>query len=895
MKDAKIQIVVQPKDAKDAYVKSDYELPDERNLVTFTVKAIGNSKLTYTWYEGYYNHSLGAIKYFEISREPEEGEYFDGSKIGIYVSTDACYTDWYVKCVITDEDGNEVATRNALVQAKHNYQYYEGYVNHEKPCPAAERNLYGHVLQCIGEGCEEVSRLLPHEDEDRDGFCDICDFKIGKILITKQPKDDKNVYVYGPREDYTDNNFAHFSVSAEGESELTYTWCRKMYVGGVQKYVPLTNPVPGECFDGPNASILVPMDACCNRYTYACIITDEDDNETRTIDVYIEARHNYQYFEDYLSTRENPYFYARKRYNGHILVCVGEGCEKVTRLRQHEDTNLDYICEICDFKKDMYETIGISVTAPVEGNLPNYNVTCDRPACYTAMGNSGNYTQYRFWFVSDNGVDNWRLIDKNTPFEAEKYYKFEVEMATYDGYEFWQMVSYDGEEPYIWAYVNGNLTKAHKTYGKDPSRFVTISYEFGICNDSVIENIVIENVTTPVAGEKPTYSATVRGSGYYIDYQKNVQLDDYWNNPQKKPHYIKNGIGWFDATESDWVYENETFIPGHQYEVCVYLKTDDGYTFYHDKGFEMLFTASVNGFAATGNTTTSDGLINQTIRTSFNCEGKKITNIMVYGLSVPRAGKTPDYTATAAYPEWYQLDPNYAGTGGIVWFDNEGNQMEPTDTFVKGETYKAEIKIVPTKLEGANISQFVSPLTAYLNGKEVIAGGDWDNVFVTSNAVYIYYTFPAAEDPAGCSVSGQITSFNNDSDDITVQLIPQGLPEPAYETIIKGNTVNYNFEDVAEGTYTLRVSKTSHVTGEYTVVVGKTSVVQNAILRLKGDVNSDNVVSAKDVTMMRAYAAGGSAIEIDVIVADITGDLLVDSKDIVFVRRYVSGGWNIVL
>ena len=25
--------------------------------------------------------------------------------------------------------------------------------------------------------------------------------------------------------------------------------------------------------------------------------------------------------------------------------------------------------------------------------------------------------------------------------------------------------------------------------------------------------------------------------------------------------------------EFDWVYENEYFIPGHEYQVCVYLKT----------------------------------------------------------------------------------------------------------------------------------------------------------------------------------------------------------------------------------------------------------------------------------------------------------------------------------
>jgi hypothetical protein len=74
------------------------------------------------------------------------------------------------------------------------------------------------------------------------------------------------------------------------------------------------------------------------------------------------------------------------------------------------------------------------------------------------------------------------------------------------------------------------------------------------------------------------------------------------------------------------------------------------------------------------------------------------------------------------------------------------------------------------------------------------------------------------------TLRGTVTSFNDASGDITLQLIPEGFSEPAYETIVKGNTVDYYFADVAAGTYTLRVSKANHVTREYTVVVGNGSV-----------------------------------------------------------------------
>ena len=246
-------------------------------------------------------------------------------------------------------------------------------------------------------------------------------------------------------------------------------------------------------------------------------------------------------------------------------MCVSPECGKATRLLPHVDENHDYFCDICDSQKDiMY--VGITVTAPKEGQLPNYNVTTDSVA-YFAMGGSSNYTQYRFWFVSDDGVSNWKLIDKTTPFVAGKYYKFVVEMQTKSDYEF---PTYNSE-PNFWAVVNGDYVKPQKTYGMDSSRYATISYEFGICNDSVIESIIIDHVTEPVAGEKPTYTAIVRGSGYYIDTNKSSYYDDWQNN--RKLYYIKNGIGWFDMNEFDWVYENEYFIPGHEYQVCVYLKT----------------------------------------------------------------------------------------------------------------------------------------------------------------------------------------------------------------------------------------------------------------------------------------------------------------------------------
>ena len=763
-KNAEIQIAAQPRDVRNVIVQSAEELPDERNVARFSVRAIGSSTLTYKWYMGYYHYTEGRIKYTLLT-DPYECEQFSGPELAVLAPTDACVREWYIYCLITDENGNEVRTEDAVLKARHDYQYYEQFRTHEKPYEFAERNQHGHILQCVGEECGEITCLRPHEDEDRDGYCDICDYKIGKIIITKQPKNVKNVLVRSADENYDESNIACFSVEAEGESALTYSWCRKQYVNGKMAYVPLTNPDEGEIYEGPNLKLLFPEDSCCNEYTYACIITDEEGNEIRTVDVTLQAKHNYQYFK-YYQSHEYPYAGTRRQPNGHILQCVGEGCGKVSKLRRHVEENNDFCCDVCGYisKIDLVE---LSITAPVEGQKPNYNVVCGSKA----YGSRGTMNNGRYWYVSDNGVDNWKLIDNTKTFQAGKYYKFSVDLETASGYEFDRQYEYNSK---VLVSVNGGQKFfAQKTYNKDLAHYITVEYIFGECNDSVIESIVLDNVAEPVAGEKPSYSATVRGNGYVIDTAKNAQLDDYWNNPQKKPHYIKNGIGWFDVTEFDWVYEDEYFIPGHEYQVRAYLKTEDGFKFAYSRYYEPAVSATINSYVADVRLSGSQCVSRQEIDCTFTCQPQEVSTIMLY-LDRPQAGKTPvDFAPEFAYPQVYTGDPNYGIAGsGAYWYDSQGNMIFEEDRFVEGEKYKLEIKVVPAKLEGANVCKFAPSVSVYINGQLFEPSGDWDMVYASGSAVYIYYTFTkGASAPDVQQISGDVNGDDAVTNEDVVALL----------------------------------------------------------------------------------------------------------------------------
>ena len=105
-------------------------------------------------------------------------------------------------------------------------------------------------------------------------------------------------------------------------------------------------------------------------------------------------------------------------------------------------------------------------------------------------------------------------------------------------------------------------------------------------------------------------------------------------------------------------------------------------------------------------------------------------------------------------------------------------------------------------------------------------------------------------------VSGTITSFNDATGNITLQLIPEGTSEPAYEVIVKGNTVDYSFTNVELGTYTLKVSKANHVTREYTVVVGDTFILQDVKIHLLGDIDGNGTVTTMDAMRVNSHARG---------------------------------------
>lgn len=362
--------------------------------------------------------------------------------------------------------------------------------------------------------------------------------------------------------------------------------------------------------------------------------------------------------------------------------------------------------------------VDLTVTAPKEGNTPSYSVSVGNNLAYYAPTGL-NTTDYRQWYESLNGID-WQKMSASTKFKAGYYYKLHVEIETRAGYEFPLDEILD---PVPYATVNGFTATVKRVYDQDPTDYIAVEYNFGECNDSIIEKVVIQDIVAPVAGAKPQYSCKLSGNGYKL----RSGIDDW---------YRINSITWLDVAASSsynvYLDEDDTFVPGRAYRVTIYIEAEDGYEFYTTKdGYARpLNSATVNGYTAFNILPSSNAATKQEITYTFICTQPEINTIMLYDLDAPQAGKTPDTAVTAAYPELYTVT-------GVKWLDEEDHEVT---SFEQGRLYTAEITVSATDYNGVDSCFFADQVTAYIDGTEVTG---WSNKVTTNddNTVTIRYAF----------------------------------------------------------------------------------------------------------------------------------------------------------
>lgn len=141
---------------------------------------------------------------------------------------------------------------------------------------------------------------------------------------------------------------------------------------------------------------------------------------------------------------------------------------------------------------------------------------------------------------------------------------------------------------------------------------------------------------------------------------------------------------------------------------------------------------------------------------------------------------------------------------------------------------------------------------------------------------------------SGTTVKGTAKSYLSADDTVTIQLVKSGVV--AYETTVKGNSTDYSISGVANGTYTMRVSKKSHADREYTVKVSSADVTQNVEIFPIGDVNSDGDISVVDATLVQKYIVGLEKLtDLQKKSAEVNGDGEISVVDATLIQKYIVG------
>ena len=197
-------------------------------------------------------------------------------------------------------------------------------------------------------------------------------------------------------------------------------------------------------------------------------------------------------------------------------------------------------------------------------------------------------------------------------------------------------------------------------------------------------------------------------------------------------------------------------------------------------------------------------------------------------------------------------------TGGGTYQISDSFYDEPLDYSVNMTMeYGSTVTLVATADEGR---RFVGWYEGIRGEKD---SGHWGFVYDHTDLCYsteTTYSFPIYNYVSVCAVfeeasadrlSGSVTSYLDGCDPVTLTLSAGG--SVVKETVLTGCESTYGFGDVADGSYTMTVSKKNHVTREYAVTVSGTTTLDVKLCPV-GDVSGDGKVTTKDYAMANAHA-----------------------------------------
>lgn len=485
------------------------------------------------------------------------------------------------------------------------------------------------------------------------------------------------------------------------------------------------------------------------------------------------------------------------------------------------------------------EVFYMNQTAPVGSGIPY-----DDASAEDKMDNYFWYLDAFYYqtFITSTPEEQQEFIDNGWSVPEEKFYgsglyfndlNIKVMNKAADGTQYY--ISPDAK-----LFVNGMLVASTVAQGADK---ISAKYYFDVGEVDAYTGATILGVKAPVAGELPTTA-------------EETSCVDNDGNPL--PMYVSR-LSWFvDANNNNKCDEGEEaivrFDEDDNYDPTSYLEEDGSFkpnTAYKVQT-ELALSAEATGRFAPGVFETKIDGVDAANRVMSGYNGSypiasyqyaktgalAITEIefAVDALEVGKAFPTP--TTDESKIDW-----------SFFWMVKGTGVSVGNDAVVKaGTDYELYLRIKSNNQTNYPISE---DTVVTVNSSSTVFKS-----YTTEDKRYNFSYYVSTPAPVGVTVSGTATSFNSDTDDVTIQLIESGASEAAYEAVVQGNTADYSIAGVAPGTYTMKVMKLNHVTREYSVTVSAENVTQDVKIHLKGDVDGNGTVTTMDAMRANSHARG---------------------------------------
>ena len=306
------------------------------------------------------------------------------------------------------------------------------------------------------------------------------------------------------------------------------------------------------------------------------------------------------------------------------------------------------------------------------------------------------------------------LMDENSVFEEGGVYSMSFFIKTFDTHRFTD-----------WVEASANIGYVDVLVMFDDPTIALITITFAPCDGGVLREINVSGIKNPVHGESPDYEFTY-GQGYDLGTSADA-------------------IEWYDLTESKKVLSTSTFVYGHEYELCIILRSEKQILGASNGKFEFAphneLTVKANGIEATKiekyNGNSEANWLQASI--PFGCEKHTIEQV-VFTVENPVECNTPAKQITKSNDAYNIEEFTFADTDTHI-------ALKADDVFIGGKTYFFALALTPA--EGYTFKDGVT--TAKINGQDagvIYAGEDSALItlyFTAEELPYYFIAFTAGE------------------------------------------------------------------------------------------------------------------------------------------------------